>query len=91
VKNEHNASGSQQYWCKDCGKHSVLEPKRRYTQEQSEATSRKLWEQIQPAYKGCQSYSDFWEAYPLVFPEETHHCVGKGSDKSILWSVGITL
>jgi len=36
VKNGHNASGSQQYWCKDCGKHGVLEPKRGYTQEQKE-------------------------------------------------------
>ena len=47
--------------------------------DRCEATCRKLWEQIPPAHKGCQSYSDFWEAYPLVFPEETHHCVAKGS------------
>jgi IS1 family transposase len=45
----------------------------------SEATCRKLWEQIPQEYKGCQSYSDFWEAYQLVFPQETHECVGKGS------------
>ena len=36
VKNGHNASGSQQYWCKDCGKRGVLEPKRGYTDEQKE-------------------------------------------------------
>ena len=36
VKNGHNASGSQQYLCKDCGKHGVLEPKRGYTEEQKE-------------------------------------------------------
>ena len=169
VKNGHNASGSQQYWCKDCGKRGVLEPKRGYTEEQkeqilaaynerssmrgiqrtfgvsrptlaswlkkdeanpkledtllpaepedileademwsfvherwnkrwiwtvmcrrtrqivafvigdrSEAACRKLWEQIPTAYKGCQSYSDFLEAYQLVFPEEIHQCVGKG-------------
>ena len=36
VKNGHNASGSQQYWCKDCGKHGVLEPKRGYTEAQKE-------------------------------------------------------
>jgi len=36
VKNGHNASGSQQYWCKDCGKRGVLEPKRGYTEEQKE-------------------------------------------------------
>ena len=36
VKNGHNASGSQQYWCKDCGKRGVFEPKRGYTEEQKE-------------------------------------------------------
>ncbi len=36
VKNGHNASGSQQYLCKACGKHSVLEPKRGYTEAQKE-------------------------------------------------------
>jgi len=36
VKNGHNASGSQQYLCKDCGKRSVLEPKRGYTEAQKE-------------------------------------------------------
>jgi insertion element IS1 protein InsB len=46
-------------------------------QDRSEATCRKLWEQIPPAYKACRSYSDFWEAYQLVFPVETHECVGK--------------
>ena len=46
--------------------------------DRSEVTCRKLWEQIPPAYKGCRSYSDFWEAYQLVFPIETHECVGKG-------------
>ena len=46
--------------------------------DRSEAACRKLWEQIPTAYKGCQSYSDFWEAYQLVFPEEIHQCVGKG-------------
>ncbi len=36
VKNGHNASGSQQYWCKECGQCGVLEPKRSYTEEQKE-------------------------------------------------------
>jgi len=36
VKNGHNASGSQQYYCKDCGKHGVLEPKRGYTEAHKE-------------------------------------------------------
>ncbi len=50
--------------------------------DRSEATCRRLWEQIPIAYKGCQSYSDFWEAYQLVFPKETHQCVGKGSGQT---------
>ena len=50
--------------------------------DRGETTCRKLWEQIPPTYKGCQSYSDFWEAYQLVFPEETHECVGKGSGQT---------
>ena len=36
VRNGHNASGSQQYWCKDCGKRGVLEPKRGYSEAQKE-------------------------------------------------------
>ena len=36
VKNGHNASGSQQYWCKDRGKRGVLESKRGYTEAQKE-------------------------------------------------------
>ena len=50
--------------------------------DRSEAACNKLWEQIPSAYRTCQSYSDFWEAYQLVFPEETHECVGKGSGQT---------
>jgi len=50
--------------------------------DRSETTCRKLWEQIPPAYRACQSYSDFWEAYQLVFLAETHECVGKGSGQT---------
>jgi len=47
--------------------------------DRSEETCRKLWQQIPAAYRSCRSYSDFWEAYQKVFPEETHECVGKKS------------
>jgi len=50
--------------------------------DRREATCRKLWKQIPHADKTCQSYSDFWKAYQLVFPEETHACVGKGSGQT---------
>ena len=36
VKNGHNISGSQQYKCKDCGAHGVLEPSRGCAEEQRE-------------------------------------------------------
>jgi len=50
--------------------------------DRSEATCRNLWEQIPQADKTCQSYSDFWEADQLVFPEQTHECLGKGSGQT---------
>jgi len=56
--------------------------------DRSEATCRKLWDQIPPAYKGCRSYSDFWEAYQLIFPVETHECVGREVDRPITWNAG---
>jgi transposase-like protein len=36
VKNGHNGSGSQQYWCKDCGKRCVLVPQRGYSEVEKE-------------------------------------------------------
>lgn len=50
--------------------------------DRSERTCRKLWEQLPMAYRSCQSFSDFWDAYRKVFPEETHQCVGKGSGET---------
>jgi insertion element IS1 protein InsB len=50
--------------------------------DRSEATCRKLWEQIPRTYRSCHSYSDFWEASQLVFPEEMHECVGKASGQT---------
>ena len=45
--------------------------------DRSEDTCRELWNQIPAVYKLCASFSDFWEAYKNVFPEETHQSVGK--------------
>jgi len=50
--------------------------------DRSEATCRLLWQAIPEEYKHCQSFSDFWEAYSNVFPEETHHSVGKDSGET---------
>ena len=47
--------------------------------DRSEKTCRRLWRRVPLEYRSCISYSDFWEAYQLVLPEETHHPVGKES------------
>jgi len=50
--------------------------------DRSEATCRKLWERIPESYRHCHTFSDFWEAYQNVFPEETHQAVGKESGQT---------
>ncbi len=47
--------------------------------DRGERTCRKLWERIPESYKGGYCYSDFWEAYRAVIPEECHEAVGKES------------
>jgi insertion element IS1 protein InsB len=42
----------------------------------------KLWNRIPAEYKKCQSYSDFWETYNQVFPDESHQSVGKASGET---------
>lgn len=50
--------------------------------DRSEKTCRQLWERIPPAYRICQSFSDFWEAYEKALPEESHQSVGKESGQT---------
>lgn len=50
--------------------------------DRSEVTCRKLWKQIPEGYQRCCTFSDFWEAYQLVFPSETHRSVGKDSGQT---------
>ena len=50
--------------------------------DHSAATCRRLWRKIPTEYRGCHTYSDFWEAYRQVFPEETHRSVGKDSGET---------
>lgn len=50
--------------------------------DRSEATCRKLWNRIPEAYRHCRTFSDFWEAYQLVCPAETHSAVGKESGET---------
>ena len=50
--------------------------------DRSEATCRQLWTRIPEAYRHCRTFSDFWEAYQLVFPDETHTSAGKDSGET---------
>jgi len=50
--------------------------------DRSEATCRKLWEQIPAAFSTAHCFSDFWEAYQLVIPPEQHTAVGKESGET---------
>jgi transposase-like protein len=60
VKNGHNASGSQQYYCKGCGKRGVLEPKRGYTEAQKE--------QILSAYTERSSMRGIQRTFGVIRP-----------------------
>ena len=46
------------------------------------ATCRRLWRNIPDPYKQGIVFSDFWEAYELVLPDEQHQAVGKDSGLS---------
>jgi insertion element IS1 protein InsB len=50
--------------------------------DRSADSCRKLWERIPLSYRGVHLYSDFWEAYRAVLPEETHQAVGKESGQT---------
>lgn len=50
--------------------------------DHSEATCLHLWQRIPPAYRHCQSFSDFWKAYQAIFPSDTHQAVGKESGQT---------
>lgn len=45
--------------------------------DRSRATCKRLWQEIPESYKEATCYSDFWEAYQQVIPEEQHEAVGK--------------
>jgi len=47
--------------------------------DRSEATCRRLWAQVPLAYQQAHCYSDFWEAYQKVLPDEQHTPAGKDS------------
>lgn len=47
-----------------------------------EESCQKLWERIPESYRERLFYSDFWESYQKVFPEDRHRAVGKESGQT---------
>lgn len=46
--------------------------------DRSRKTAQKLWDSLPGVYQKCAvSYTDFWEAYELIFPNTRHRAVGK--------------
>jgi IS1 family transposase len=50
--------------------------------DRNEKTCRKLWSRIPEAYQAGHCYTDFWEAYQNVIPDEQHMAVGKESGQT---------
>ena len=50
--------------------------------DRSENSCLRLWRRIPLAYKRCHSFSDFWDAYQLVFAAGRHQSVGKDSGET---------
>jgi len=48
----------------------------------SQDSCRTRWAAIAESYQHAHSDSDFWAAYPTVFPKETHRSVGKDSGQT---------
>ena len=70
VKNGHNASGSQQYKCKDCGAHGVLEPRYSYTEEEREQIINDYYERS--SMRGIQRV--FGVSRPILWNAGTIRC-----------------
>ena len=47
--------------------------------DRSQATCRKLWQRIPEPYRSAHCYTDFWEAYQNIIPEDQHTACGKES------------
>jgi insertion element IS1 protein InsB len=45
--------------------------------DRSRASCERLWQAIPESYKEASCYSDLWEAYQKVIPEEQHEATGK--------------
>ena len=50
--------------------------------DRSKKSCQRLWSRIPRQYRNCLSYSDFWQAYQKVLPEDRHTSVGKDSGQT---------
>jgi len=50
--------------------------------DRSETTCALLWKRVPKGYKKALLYSDFWEAYQAVLPDEQHEATGKGAGQT---------
>ncbi len=50
--------------------------------DRSEATCRRLWQRIPWSYRRLLCFTDFWEAYPKIVPEDQHLASGKGEGQT---------
>lgn len=50
--------------------------------DHSAETCKRLWNKIPKGYRACHTFSDFWDAYQKVFPQETHRSIGKDSGET---------
>jgi IS1 family transposase len=50
--------------------------------DRSEATYRLLWSRVPPAYRRGLFYSNFWESYQTVLPDDQHQPVDKSTGET---------
>jgi len=50
--------------------------------DRSEKTCRLLWRRVPRGYKRALLYTDFWDAYQSVLPDEQHEATGKGAGQT---------
>ena len=51
--------------------------------DRSAKGAKALWDSLPVVYqKNARCYTDFWEAYGSIFPEDRHHAVGKESGQT---------
>jgi len=51
--------------------------------DRSSQTAQQLWDSLPGVYRQCAvSYTDFWEAYSMIFPRKRHRAVAKESGQT---------